>query len=130
MPPTKGTTSCQKGRLSSENGTSLGGLWETPCNAPDVVRRKISATARSHLSTRKNAQQEPEPTRCLGVIFTTSSTQYSEREWLEDGLEAETATEIAQTPGRRVADFEWFPVDRAVGNVRNHGPQLVEPLAQ
>lgn len=50
------------------------------------------------------------------------------RDWLEQGLDAEAATEIAQTKGRPVADFEWYPVDRAVGNVRNHGPRLIEPI--
>jgi putative SOS response-associated peptidase YedK len=26
--------------------------------------------------------------------------------------------------------FEWFKVDRAVGNVRNQGPDLIEPIGQ
>ncbi len=52
------------------------------------------------------------------------------REWLEQDLDAQAATEIAQTRRRPVADFEWYAVDRAVGNVRNHGPGLIVRLDQ
>ena len=49
--------------------------------------------------------------------------------WLESGLEADAALAIVQQQSRPVADFEWYTVDRAVGNVRNQGSELIKPLA-
>ena len=49
------------------------------------------------------------------------------REWLEPDLPAERALELARHC-RPVEDFEWFEVSKAVGNVRNQGPELVAPL--
>ncbi|WP_314408949.1 SOS response-associated peptidase family protein [Pseudomonas kuykendallii] len=51
------------------------------------------------------------------------------REWIEPDLGAERAEEIVRTLGTPVEDFEWFEVDRAVGNVRNEGPGLIRPLS-
>ena len=34
----------------------------------------------------------------------------------------------SQQQSRSVADFEWYTVDRAVGNVRNQGSELIKPL--
>lgn len=50
------------------------------------------------------------------------------REWLEPGLDPRRAEEIAKKMCRPTEDFEWFAVDRAVGNVRNQGQQLILPL--
>lgn len=58
------------------DGTSPGGLCETACNAPDAAGRKINATAGSPSSIQKTARQGLMTIRCLGEIFTTSSTQY------------------------------------------------------
>lgn len=40
-----------------------------------------------------------------------------------------------QPPGRTDAaaprpaeEFEWYRVSKAVGNVRNHGPELIQPI--
>ena len=49
-------------------------------------------------------------------------------EWLDPELSPERAEEIAKECCRSVDDFEWYPVDRAVGNVRNQGPQLILPI--
>lgn len=49
------------------------------------------------------------------------------REWLAPGLPAERAEALARC-GRAASDFEWYPVGKAVGNVRNHGPGLIEPV--
>jgi putative SOS response-associated peptidase YedK len=46
------------------------------------------------------------------------------REWLELDLSAERALELARHT-RPVEDFEWYPVGREVGNVRNQGPALI-----
>ncbi|KPY08000.1 Gifsy-2 prophage protein [Pseudomonas coronafaciens pv. garcae] len=47
-------------------------------------------------------------------------------------LDSETAPQkaeaLAKEHCRIVDDFEWFPVDRAVGNVRNQGPELIQPV--
>lgn len=52
------------------------------------------------------------------------------REWLKPDLDPQRAEEIAKSMCRPTEDFEWFKVDRAVGNVRNQGPQLIIPLDQ
>jgi putative SOS response-associated peptidase YedK len=49
-------------------------------------------------------------------------------EWLGPGLDEARAAEIAKECCRDTADFEWFPVGREVGNVKNQGPQLILPL--
>ncbi|ROO34343.1 hypothetical protein BIV08_05465 [Pseudomonas sp. AF76] len=43
-------------------------------------------------------------------------------------LSAGKAEEIARTQCTPTDAFEWYPVSRAVGNIRNQGPQLVQPL--
>lgn len=50
------------------------------------------------------------------------------REWLEADLSPARAEALARQGGRPVADFEWYQVAKAVGNVRNQGPELVAPL--
>ncbi|EJN32784.1 hypothetical protein PMI35_00970 [Pseudomonas sp. GM78] len=32
--------------------------------------------------------------------------------------------------GESTGTFEWFKVDRAVGNVRNQGPDLIKPAEE
>ncbi|SDS22390.1 Putative SOS response-associated peptidase YedK [Halopseudomonas xinjiangensis] len=48
------------------------------------------------------------------------------REWLEPGLLPERAEDLARHHAEPVEAFEWFPVDKAVGNVRNEGSHLIE----
>jgi putative SOS response-associated peptidase YedK len=55
-------------------------------------------------------------------------TPESANEWLDPTTSAKRAEEIAKECFRPVEDFEWFAVDRAVGNVKNQGAQLVLPL--
>lgn len=50
-------------------------------------------------------------------------------QWLDPQLSAQDAQALAREGGRPVADFEWYPVSKAVGNVRNEGPELVEAVA-
>lgn len=50
------------------------------------------------------------------------------QEWLETDLSAQRSIEIAQHEGRPVSDFQWYPVGKAVGNVRNQGAELIAPL--
>lgn len=50
-------------------------------------------------------------------------------EWLDPDLAPERAAEIALECCRPVEDFEWYPVGKAVGNVRNQGPELIIPTA-
>ncbi|MEE4696263.1 SOS response-associated peptidase family protein [Pseudomonas alliivorans] len=47
------------------------------------------------------------------------------RRWIEPGLNALTAEEIARTACRPVTDFEWYAVGKAIGNVRNQGIDLI-----
>lgn len=48
-------------------------------------------------------------------------------EWLEVDLSPERAAEIATECCKPVDDFEWYPVSKDVGNVRNQGAQLLHP---
>ena len=50
-------------------------------------------------------------------------------EWLDPDLPAARAEEIAKDLCQPTEDFEWFPVARAVGNVRNQGPELIEQIS-
>lgn len=49
-------------------------------------------------------------------------------EWLDPELSPTRAEAIAKECCRPVDDFEWYPVSRAVGNVRNQRPELIIPL--
>ncbi|MCX2684592.1 SOS response-associated peptidase family protein [Pseudomonas sp. DCB_AW] len=51
------------------------------------------------------------------------------REWLDPGTSPERAAAIIETGCRPAEDFCWYPVGKAVGNVRNQGPQLIEPVS-
>ena len=50
------------------------------------------------------------------------------REWIDPGTTLERAREIALEHCRPTEDFHWYKVGKGVGNVRNQGPQLIEPL--
>ncbi|MHB0842052.1 SOS response-associated peptidase family protein [Stutzerimonas nitrititolerans] len=50
------------------------------------------------------------------------------REWIEPNLPLEHADEIVRDLAQPVEAFEWFAVDRAVGNVRNEWPELIAPI--
>ncbi len=52
------------------------------------------------------------------------------REWMDPSTDAIRAEEISKECCRPVEDFEWFPVGKAVGNVRNQGAELIEPAAR
>jgi putative SOS response-associated peptidase YedK len=52
------------------------------------------------------------------------------REWVEPGLSAQRAEEIARDACRPTEDFEWYAVGKEVGNVRNQGKALIEPVEQ
>jgi len=51
------------------------------------------------------------------------------REWLDRATPKEHAEQMALHQGEPAEVFEWFKVSTAVGNVRNHGPELIEHLA-
>jgi len=51
------------------------------------------------------------------------------REWLDPATPKERAEQIALHQGEPAEAFEWFKVDRAIGNVRNQGPELIRPIA-
>lgn len=50
------------------------------------------------------------------------------REWIDPSTTAERAEEIARGGCRPAADFKWHAVSKLVGNVRNQGPELIEPV--
>jgi len=50
------------------------------------------------------------------------------REWLDPTTLLQRAEQMLLHQGRHAEDFEWFEVAKAVGNVRNQGPQLIVPV--
>ncbi|QSB18965.1 SOS response-associated peptidase family protein [Pseudomonas sp. 15A4] len=50
------------------------------------------------------------------------------REWIDTQTPASRLAQIAQDGCRPVSDFRWHAVGRDVGNVRNDGARLIEPL--
>jgi putative SOS response-associated peptidase YedK len=50
--------------------------------------------------------------------------------WLDPDLPAEAAEMLAREQALGPETFAWHAVSKAVGNVRNQGAGLVEPLAE
>lgn len=50
------------------------------------------------------------------------------REWLQPELTKERAKEIARECGEPADEFEWYPVSKDVGNVRNKGAYLIKSI--
>jgi putative SOS response-associated peptidase YedK len=50
------------------------------------------------------------------------------REWIDPQTPASRLAQIAHEGCRPVSDFRWHAVGRDVGNVRNDGARLIEPL--
>lgn len=50
------------------------------------------------------------------------------REWLDQSLERERAEELALECCQLTEDFEWYPVGKAVGNVKYQGSGLITRL--
>ncbi|MBX9763292.1 MAG: SOS response-associated peptidase family protein [Pseudomonadaceae bacterium] len=50
------------------------------------------------------------------------------REWIDPDTTLHRAEQLLLHQGRPSDDFEWFKVGKAVGNVRNQGPELIEPV--
>lgn len=50
------------------------------------------------------------------------------REWMDPATSLERATAIVESGCRSAADFRWYAVGKSVGNVRNQGPELIEPI--
>ncbi|MFW4909977.1 SOS response-associated peptidase [Pseudomonas aeruginosa] len=49
------------------------------------------------------------------------------REWIDPATTPGRAEQIVLHQGEPSESFRWYAVDPAVGNVRNQGPQLIEP---
>lgn len=52
------------------------------------------------------------------------------REWLAPATSPERAAAIIKGECRPSQDFRWFPISKAVGNVRNQGPALIKPVSE
>lgn len=50
------------------------------------------------------------------------------REWLDPATPKERAEQMVLHEGEPSEAFEWFKVDRAVGNVRNQQSGLINPI--
>lgn len=49
------------------------------------------------------------------------------REWLDPATTKERSEQIALLQGEPTEAFEWFKIDRAIGNVRNQCADLINP---
>ena len=50
--------------------------------------------------------------------------------WLDSAIEAEQAEQLIRSVALGPDSFNWHMVDRAVGNVKSQGPQLVVPVTR
>ena len=50
------------------------------------------------------------------------------REWIDLDTTKRRAEEILVQHCRPEDEFEWYPVDKAVGSVRNDSPELIQPI--
>lgn len=50
------------------------------------------------------------------------------REWMNPDTSPERAKEIALEELTPAEEFDWHPVIKKVGNIRNNSPELIEPL--
>ncbi len=50
------------------------------------------------------------------------------REWLDAETPNERAEQMVRLQGEPTDFFEWFKIDRAIGNVRNQGVNLIRPV--
>lgn len=55
-------------------------------------------------------------------------TPENANEWLVPTITPSRGEEIAKELCQPTEEFEWFPLGKAVGNVRNQGPELIEPV--
>ncbi|WUR14703.1 SOS response-associated peptidase family protein [[Empedobacter] haloabium] len=56
------------------------------------------------------------------IVFTAEDAKV----WLDPETSPEHAEQLAREAALGPEQFEWFRVNRAVGNIRNQGPKLVE----
>ncbi|MGE8058537.1 SOS response-associated peptidase family protein [Pseudomonas sp. NPDC089547] len=50
------------------------------------------------------------------------------REWIDPATSPERAAQIVEHGCMPAAEFRWYPVGKAVGNVRNEGQALIVPI--
>lgn len=55
-------------------------------------------------------------------------TPTAAKEWLDPHTPTARAEEIVREGCRPATDFKWYPVSKMVGNVRNQGQELIEPV--
>lgn len=55
-------------------------------------------------------------------------TPEAAREWMRQDVSGKEAEEIAKDGAVPAEMFTWHPVTRAVGNIKNQGPEMIEPV--
>jgi len=58
------------------------------------------------------------------LVFTPEAAN----EWLDPATPPARAAEMMMNEGREATYFRWYPVSKAVGNVRNEGSELIAPV--
>lgn len=51
------------------------------------------------------------------------------RRWIDPALTSVEAEELAQTQGLTAAAFTWYPVTKAVGNVKHDSPEVIQAIS-
>jgi putative SOS response-associated peptidase YedK len=58
------------------------------------------------------------------LVFTPESAL----KWIDPETTGAEASELAHTATVPADEFTWHPITRAVGNVKNQGPELIDPI--
>ncbi|MDT4832096.1 putative SOS response-associated peptidase YedK [compost metagenome] len=114
-----------------------------PKKQPYFIRRRDGAPSFC-ASIGQYPSSEHEPSEHDGFVIITADSQGGmvdihdrrpavfspalAQEWLDPATPKERAEQIILQQGELAEVFEWFKVDRAVGNVRNDYPSLIEPI--
>ncbi|MBX4829464.1 hypothetical protein C2U59_05440 [Klebsiella pneumoniae] len=62
------------------------------------------------------------------TTYAASPKTVAAREWMHQDIGGKEAEEIAVDGAVSADHFTWHPVSRAVGNVKNQGPELIEAI--
>lgn len=95
----------------------MNGLGQSPINIPDICVVRMA----NCLHGRAYGVQVQRP---VAFAATDAAT------WIDPELSGERAAELARSVALRPDRFDWYQVSKAVGNVRNQGPELAAPLAR
>lgn len=75
-----------------------------------------------------SADRRSKPRQSLQLLLCIVLSPELAREWLSPDLTKDRAKEIACDCGQPAEEFEWYPVSKDVGNLRNKGKSLIKSI--